>query len=536
MVRFIIAVSLLLATATGAQAATYYISASGGSDSYPGTSAEPWATFAHAFSVMGGGSTLILKDGTYNQSLRDIPEGSEAAYTVVKAENDFQVTVRATIDAALTTSSYNRIEGIKFDGGGSHIPGVIPSNYVKIMRCAFFGAPSNNNSQAVTTVEAHHILFEDCWAWGAGRYKFVAYHSEKVIFRRCVSRHDYANDNDDQCATFTNYDSVQVLYQNVIALDSGQDKLAYGDLYGGIWYENNGREVNDVKVQGSIFINIEGSTGAFADPKVMGAHELENVVVWNANGGAGFENYYGGGSPSYAANHVTMGDIWGEWTDSARAQGTGFFNNDAEAHSPPLPATVTNSILYQVNSYGLSDFITSDYNDFFDNGQNYLNPASQGTHDRFVDPGIMYPVRVEEGSPLKGAASDGGDIGATILRRYGVTGTLWGEPGYDQLTSEPLWPYPYEAQIKADMASWTGPHDGTRGFCAPGSGLYGGPITLTSYIWEAAGHACPVEICGSASPSLTIDDGSESEGDSGSNTLTFAVALDGPAPAATPEP
>ena len=30
---------------------------------------------------------------------------------------------------------------------------------------------------------------------------------------------------------------------------------------------------------------------------------------------------------------------------------------------------------------------------------------------------------------------------------------------------------------------------------APGNGLYGGPITLTSYIWEYLGNPCPVGVC-----------------------------------------
>ena len=36
---------------------------------------------------------------------------------------------------------------------------------------------------------------------------------------------------------------------------------------------------------------------------------------------------------------------------------------------------------------------------------------------------------------------------------------------------------------------------GNRGFAADGNGLYGGPITLTSYIWEYLGNPCPADIC-----------------------------------------
>ena len=74
--------------------------------------------------------------------------------------------------------------------------------------------------------------------------------------------------------------------------------------------------------------------------------------------------------------------------------------------------------------------------------------------------------------------------------------------GYDQLTDVPLWPWPHEDRIKAVFAQRNDPpiaseagNETTRRFAAPGKGLYGGPITLTSYIWEYTGTPCPPEIC-----------------------------------------
>lgn len=118
---------------------------------------------------------------------------------------------------------------------------------------------------------------------------------------------------------------------------------------------------------------------------------------------------------------------------------------------------------------------------------------------------LEYLVRIENGSSYSGVASDSGDIGATILYQYGVSGTFWGEPGYNTLTSTPLWPFPNEALIKTKMAEYT--YDdgsggdpeitGARGFCATGTGLDGvNPITLTSYIWEYLGNEIPADIYG----------------------------------------
>ena len=49
-----------------------------GSDSNSGTSAAPWATFAHAFGVMTGGQSLFVKAGTYTQNIlgNSVPNGT----------------------------------------------------------------------------------------------------------------------------------------------------------------------------------------------------------------------------------------------------------------------------------------------------------------------------------------------------------------------------------------------------------------------------------------------------------------------------
>ncbi len=74
-------------------AANYYISPSG-NDSDSGTnSALPWATFIHAMSVLQPGDSLILKDGTYYQSLKITVSGTEANPITFKAENDGQAMV-----------------------------------------------------------------------------------------------------------------------------------------------------------------------------------------------------------------------------------------------------------------------------------------------------------------------------------------------------------------------------------------------------------------------------------------------------------
>lgn len=508
---------------TGAEAATYYMAASGGSDQYPGTYTQPWATFAKAYSILKPGDTLILKDGEYTQRLQSyygdgLPSGNSGAYITVRAENDFKAVVDGSSLAGtggsvllLQAASFITIQGIRFVGGnptdGLTAASIIDSHHIKLLRCSFYGGWDHGNTEVLCIgPEAQDVLVEECHAWGPSRYVILNYMSQRVILRRCVSRHDYYNgkapDADNQTATFTMYDSKDFLLQNCIAIDSGNNSLQQWDFWGGLWLENNEHGDTSGKVQGCVFLNLDGRA-AILDPKVNGRHDFENTIIWNSRGGYSGNSETSGERRS-VLSHCTIGEIFGDTGDfTYDAYGTGA---GALSHLSDGRATVTDSILLAANVFGVSDYIISDYNMFFGNGRNYGSHSSAtptaGPHDSNQNPNMQFLLRAELGSPAYGSASDGGSIGATVTKRYGVSGTMWGEEGYDQLTDVDLWPFPNEDVIKSDMASYVSRNDdvpgGERGFCVNDTGLYGGPVTLTSYIWEYLGNLCPAGICDGA--------------------------------------
>jgi hypothetical protein len=188
------------------------------------------------------------------------------------------------------------------------------------------------------------------------------------------------------------------------------------------------------------------------------------------------------------------------------------------------PNVVRNSIFANNNSYGIADFTSGDYNAFSGNGSNYGGDtnASPGPND-ITNVNIVYNPTTNPGGPLKylprgpeagtsltTAGQNGDRVGAEVIWKTGLDGTLYGEPGWDVVRSpengygrpeDRLWPFPNEAAIKSDMAAYSGGGlDGARGFAAPGNGLYGGPRTLTSYIWEYLGAPCPDEVCSNKAP------------------------------------
>ena len=464
---------------------------------------ETHKTLSQALAAMKGGDTLIIRDGTYAGQLVNPPSGSAGNYTTVKAEHTGGVLIDGSQLGAwagtlrLSGVGYIQVEGIKFRSNPSGQDYDVSriddgAHHIKILRCAFYDTPSFGNTAGVGIgPNASDILVEETWAWGYGRYKFLIYQSQRVIIRRCVSRHDYHDPAGwgRQSATYTMYDSTDVLFENNISIDSGLADRSNGILWGGIWSENNAGVNNRGTYLGNIFLNV-ASLATIHDPKInTGSRVISNNVIWDSEGG-----YYGeiqAGSPKVTITHSTFGALWGDYSrDGGQAWGTASAYGWGTDYSPSDILT-RDSLIYQANSIGIADQMHSDYNNFFANGSNYKSgvwsvpdPVA-GAHDSYLDPGIRYITRVEHGSPLKGTASDGGDRGANVLYQYGVAGTLWGEPGYDQLTTTPLWPFPNEALIRADMRTYSGPGpSGTRGFCADGQ-------TLSHYIWGYLGNTVP---------------------------------------------
>ncbi|MBU1043280.1 MAG: right-handed parallel beta-helix repeat-containing protein [Candidatus Omnitrophica bacterium] len=468
----------VFAASMSCYATTFYVDGSAVSDSGNGSISSPKKYLQSGISLMSGGDTLIIRDGTYTQSLTGVPSGSANNYTNVKAENNFGVKIVCASALNITSlSSYIRIEGIKFNNNNGLSSIIQASNHIKIIRCSFTGSQSSANVMTITVNSSSYILLEECWAWGTGRYKFLVYESDHVILRRCVSRHDYHNDT--QCATFTRYDSPNVEFQNCIAIDSGLTDGSNGGFYGGIWNENNAEEDTTGKDLGCIILNIKGASG-LSDWKVKGIRTIENCVIWDAPSGI-FAGDYRDLEGQMYINHTTIGSMA---TGAPETSGTGIIN------SIGMPVcSIINSIITQCNKVGINAVTATDYNCLFGNLTNYSG-VSTGAHDITSNPALKYLVRIETDSACKGTAADSSDRGATILKRYGVSETLWGETGYETLTNDSLWPFPNEAEIRSDMRTWAGGYvSGTRGFCADGQ-------TLTKYIWEYLGNPIPAEIYG----------------------------------------
>ena len=497
----------------------------------------PCRTIAYGIGKMVAGDTLIVGNGTYNEDEigRYVPSGNAGSdgvagtaddvYSTIQAQTDFGVTLipRTGVSNIFTIRLYNqsfvKVRGFVARGNSITDPfTVYSSHHIKVIRCGFSHAPTADNpSNASVGPDADHVLIEESYAYGGGRYQFLVYQSSNTVIRRCVARNDYFTGS-LQSAAFVNYDSVNTVWQNNIAIDSdgGCCTASHSGLYAAFFNENKDDAFRDTSegFQGNIVLNFQAFYAANLDWAGSGTHAVSDDIYWDSIGGY-YAMYRWGTTPSWTLQNLTVGETSGTYNgpNDGAAWGTGVsvYTNNTNA--------VTSSIFVNNNSYGVADYVAGNYNAFYGNGANYggnLRTPTAGAND-LTSHNILYtstnttgslkylPRGPETGSVLATAGSGGGRIGAQVMWKIGVDGTLMGETGWNTVrsaangyggTNDRLWPFPNEAQIKTDMASYSGPGlAGARGFCAPGKQLDGtSNVTLTSYIWEYLGNPMPASL------------------------------------------
>jgi hypothetical protein len=517
--RQLITVAFLLLSLAAPRSAwassTYYLSPTGSDSKGNGSSTQPWATLAKAFSTMTGGDTIVLKPGVYygasnqfryNNSPRS---GTASAYSTVKAQEPGTVVLDG--ESALTMFDYYGtvamhhvvIDGLQFVNPGPTYAHALTGRahndrsvqYVKILRCGF--------QKQFYVYYASYVLVEDCYVVGKGRYNFMTYVSDHIVFRRCIGRLDAATGGPlgHPISHFVNYASQYVEFQNCIAIDSDDTYYSnYEGIYGGFYVrcthqvDTTTYVSSETKIRGSIVLNVHHARAGSSSPAEAlsvgsGAYgtEIVDSVWWDIGRGMIIDNPPLTGS--LTVNRSTFGrSLFSDWSDNSMIRGTDSLYGD-----------VSNSIFYAITNpgtgigYGVKGIRTSRSNDFFANeADKTLVGSTSG--DLRIDPlsgtatlpaPLRYLVRVEKGSALSGAGVEASDIGANIEYQTGVSGTFWGEAGYQDRTATNLWPWPNEGLIR-DFFRARG--DATpapdRGFCATGQ-------TLTSYVWGYLGNTVP---------------------------------------------
>ena len=454
--------------AGGANAATYYVSP-GGSDSAAGTSpGAAWGTFAHAMTVIQAGDTLLLEDGTYNQSLNITVSGTSSAYVTVKALNDGQAIVSTSYPAsplAIRHQSYIEVDGINFRNSGQYDSNVYCATdglgYTDtdglsiyyddhiILRRDTSNGSSGCNSAVISLCADTNSLVEDCAASGQGRVVFDMLGSQNVTVRRSwLNWTGPDTGGGDVPSILQIYDSSNILFENNIGSNLTTTSTDVFSIFGHYGSVSGNKVIGNI-----IYVPNTTDIGGLRDDAVSGntstGEFFTNNVVIQADGYGGDEQgaNYNDGTIFNNNTIVGLGSNTGmgillRWdsSDISTMAVQNIYNNSFLNLSTGLYTSGSNP----------NYILAHDYNNFFNVSSilygSHINPDNINTHETSYNPGydistyglgayLMVP------STLKGIGYGGADIGASILYEY-----VNGAP-----TSTPLWPWPMESRIVAEF-------------------------------------------------------------------------------------
>jgi hypothetical protein len=451
-----------------ALAATYFVDGQAANDAGNGSQAQPKKFIASGMALLSsaGGDVLEIAPGNYAGTANAIGStgsGAASAWNRIRARIDGTVIISAALTLP-TQDHYRVFEGLRFESNTSKS---VRGRYVKFLRCGFKGGPASGNTMNLAigtndvTPGAQYVLLEDVYAFGpGGRYNILVYNANKIVLRRVVVRHEngWSDPSGDPQANVSIYDSSEVLTQNLLLLDSRPTGYYEAALY----HPSNGTTTNHsnlIRHQGAVILNIGGNGIAFDGSRASTNNSVSDSVVWGADYTSSINNAaHAGTLQNLTVGSASSGGI-NDW------RGGGQF-------------TLGRSILWQISGSNLSS-INHAGNVCFNpvcSGETSLNPGTSG---------LRFLPRIENGSALASAGPGGTRVGATVLNRLGTPGSMYDEPGYDQVQSQALWPWPHESAIQAAMCAQAGV---SSGFCAA--------PTLTRYVWEMLGNPIPASIYG----------------------------------------
>lgn len=503
------------ATATPGAAPTagrgvYYISPTGSDWSNGRSPASPVRSFARAFAKMDPGDELVLLDGEYSTGAgtgiihhqggnsAQPPSGKgPSVVTTIRAQNPGKAKIAGGLflGRSFRKDSHIRVQGITFEGDGV----LYNTSHVTIKDCGFHGG------FGIGTNDHHHgnsyNLIEDVWIW-ASRQRVIAinYRSHHNVWRRVLVRGDgcglsNCRGGGNPNVGVTVYDSNNVSFQNVMVVDRvlAPGDSGYADFAVAQHTADPRYYFGKNEWLGTISLNapdhgyyMEPDHGQILDPTI----KISNAIAWNAK-------YIGFNFDRDSANtlleHITV---------LSGADGIRVGPNLAGK-----PGQLRNILIAGAGRYGVNSAYPSNHVVVYGADEAYNRKQARCENSCYTSnprrdgatASLRYLPRIEPGSFLKGRGTNGSDIGATVMHRYGREGSRFGESNYNVLTREPLWPWPNEARIQREMCTET-----TRGFCSAPS--------LTYYIWSQAGNKPRPDLVSEALPAILIGDGSAASG------------------------
>jgi hypothetical protein len=556
--------SVLLMAAGGAYAATYYM-ATNGYDNGPGTSSAPWLTFSKAWSVLKPGDTLYLMDGTYTKTNTGglgvtVPSGTYAGLTVypvlpiagsgtsnnpitIKALNEGNVFIdgqQNNLCAYLAGQSYINIDGLNFQGcrKDSAISVTCGSNHVSFHRDIIrdFGYADNipvclsdnpnggySSGSAGFSIDndpnTTNNLLEDSAIDISGYCGDCLYTNMRNSARAGVNnwgqgntfRRVYIRWNPNQCTGenvfLQNYNgnASNNLIENCVLDGTGEQtgaSVASALLLAHYGNSNNNRAL------GNILNSVKGyAIDASTSDATYGSNN--NVVTNNVciNPQYGIANF--GDDNFTVSNNTVIGTMVAQTpANSADTRGLNVTLKTNSSNNSYLNCA-GGGLVGQITGAEGTASVSSNFDNIYQCvpaiGGNVSAANTKTINPNYDTTTYGNGAYLMPPPALKGNGAGGTDIGANVIYEYqnGV------------LTSTPLWPWPMEARIAAELGvSVTYANGG--GIWKTLSGVYSGqqpvstvqPATVTITTTAGSGGSIspsgPVTVISGGSQTFSI--------------------------------
>ena len=528
-------VGVMAANGEGQAFETWIVTVGQGQVIYCGPS-ETHRTIAAASAASRSGDTIIVRDSItpfvdpanhiYNDGGGQgswPTNGTPRAYTTIMAENPGGV----TLDGANSRRPiYGKGSYVSFDGspgtaytleyvavkgfvaGRSVTSGpitLVHTNHIKLMHCGAFDQAADSGS-AINLARCGYTLIESCYIYGHFREAIMHWLSEYTIMRRNIARRD-GNASREPLGGYVHYASRDSHLQSSIIIDFDRTDYIVDQTYMAGAFEadcgsscaDTGRQIRNLSSHSCLSLNSDDRIAALSQPTSLAEYTTpvwQNMVVWDQrmwwNGPPGGNRYPGSAIRSKGDSiwrNCTFAELSTPLGSIEDVVNSAFFNGYQDATA--AGDAIETSIFYNFRDHDTSPGHVSNYFSRLEHNNGYgvgqLSRQGNDTGSLNLNPAFKYVTRLEPDNPLLTAGPDNSPIGADLSYMHGKGGTTYGEPGYDQDTSVPMWPFPGERIMREKMAAYSydnGNLTGNRGFCLPGQ-------SLSNYVWGYLGNTVP---------------------------------------------
>lgn len=409
------------------------------------------------------GQTLFIANGTYSEeadrieeSDADIAAGTAGNYNRIMGESVNGVIIEQTMGlryspgkgSSVFLEFHNLHWKAPYGLGVTEVERwALDRQFVKFFNCGVRGGALGENSGLAGTEE--NQLFEDCWFYGlGGRSIMAAFNTRNVIWRRCLFRFDSAwgwldQGNEEPISIFTMYvndisGAANLACQNCIFIDSEHfdppEAQLQGNATANIAANSTASGQTNMFLHGNVYMNIVGFQGGGwrtlgSQTQPLGYLELRDNLYINLSTGVSLALESDGNS---LIEQCLFHNITSNCVSDPNANASWSWR-------------VEKSIM-QDSGTGLSNGtgLLGDYNNYW----NLSSGGDLGTNKITTDPmqnGLSYPIQAA-GNLATAAA--GSRVGPDITKRIGVSGTLYGDTGWNTVTEDDLWPFPNETAIR----------------------------------------------------------------------------------------